>query len=64
MRVAIPIASVQRPAIAGMDALHLSGPGGEFEVAIRLDGHPSDIGTPVHTFGDDRPYHIAGPEPV
>ena len=53
---------MQRPAIARMHALNHTRAGGQFEVAIRLDGDPSQVGPPLRAFGDYRPHHIAGPK--
>src|SRR5258708_8411846 len=60
--VSIAIATMEWGAIAGMDAFHHPRPGREFKVAIRLDGDPSQVGAPLHAFGDHRPHHVAGPK--
>src|SRR5258708_1955494 len=60
--VPIAIATMQWGAIAGMDALHHPGPGGDFEVAIGLDGRPSHVGAHVYTFRDHGSHHIPGPK--
>jgi hypothetical protein len=60
--VSIAIAAMQRPAIARMHALNHPRAGGQLEVAIRLDGDPSQVGAPLHAFGDYCPHHVAGPK--
>src|SRR5260221_14519327 len=56
--VPIAIATMEWAAIAGMDALHHPGSSREFEVAIGLNSHPSQVGAPLHAFGDHCPHHI------
>src|SRR5258708_38374411 len=62
--IPIPIASAAMPrlAVARMDAFHHPRPGGDFEVAIRLDTYTSHVRCDMQAFGARRPQHLPGPK--